>query len=237
MHFIDIQCTNIILSYLYVQSQTKWPTPTPFTSSPSKDDNEDSTTTTTTTTIATGSTGSPSNYGPTESPTLSPSTLEPTSIPTLDPTLSPTKQCYPIANKLKVQSITGEPIQMFELEVYSNDVNVALGKPASQSSNLKRIFGASNAVDGKGNTFSHTAAMDECSWFEVDLKESMPIDRVYIANRWCVDTSDPNGCLCRLSRVAVSLFDGDKWVDTTLIGDTCGELEWTHYYVYYECTF
>ena len=134
-----------------------------------------------------------------------------------------------MASKVKLQSITGMPIQMFELEVYSDGVNAALGKTARQSSNLKPKFGAPKAVDGNKNTFSHTK-MDACSWFEVDLGDSMPIESVKIANRYCIDSSDPSGCLCRLSHVAVSLFDGDNWVDTTLIGNTCGELEWIHPY-------
>ena len=119
--------------------------------------------------------------------------------------------CYPLASKVKLQSITGEPIAIFEIEVMSSGVNVAEGSTASQSSTFKNKpqFEASSAVDGDLSSFSHTDG-DSCSWFEVDFEASVPIESVKIMNRWCGDETDTQKCLCRLSRVAVSLFDGDE---------------------------
>lgn len=116
---------------------------------------------------------------------------------------------------------------MFEVEIYSAGVNVAEGKTAMQSSTLGTSV-ASNAVDGKNGTFSHTTNISEYSWWKVDLGESFPIDSLRVLNRWCSDPSDPNGCLCRLSHVVVSLFDEQgQWVATASMGDTCNKFEWT----------
>ncbi|KAL7484306.1 hypothetical protein ACHAWX_000195, partial [Stephanocyclus meneghinianus] len=151
--------------------------------------------------------------------------------PSKSPSKPPTSGCLPNASKIKLQSVTGSPIQMFEVEVFSSsDLNIAFNKVAIQSSDLNgnSNFAAAKAVDGNKRTFSHTA-MGSCSWWEVDLGGSFPISLVKILNRWCTDQSDPKGCLCRLSYVAVSLLD-DKgmWVDATLTGNLCKELEWIH---------
>jgi hypothetical protein len=137
--------------------------------------------------------------------------------------------CYPIVTEVRLNSLTGVQLQMFEVQVFSNGMNVAEGKPARQSSTFGNLK-ASRAVDGKGNTFSHTndARSGDYPWWEVNLSGSYPIELVKIINRWCGDPSDPNSCLCRLSYSALSLFDGDKWVMTEVVGDTCATLEWTY---------
>lgn len=147
-----------------------------------------------------------------------------------NPTPSP-GPCYPLASKIKLQSITGMPIAMFEIEVMSSGQNVALGKSATQSATFKNkpSMSASAAVDGDVSTFSHTE-VDSCSWFEVDLEASLHIESFKIVNRWCKDESDPNGCLCRMSGAAVSIFDGDQFIYTTLLGDMCAMKEWVHTY-------
>jgi len=65
-----------------------------------------------------------------------------------------------------LQSITSTVLQVFEVKVYSSGNDVAAGKAATQSSlhNDKITFAASKAVDGKENTFSHTASSDQASW-------------------------------------------------------------------------
>lgn len=123
---------------------------------------------------------------------------------------------------MKMQSITGDPIHVFEVEVYSSGKNVAKNKSATQSSTLK-TFSAALAVDGNPRTFSHTNDT-MCSWWEVDLGGLVPIESVKIMNRWCENPSDTKGCLCRLSHVTVSLFDNKKWISGAWIGDTCGNL-------------
>jgi surface protein len=163
-------------------------------------------------------------------------TLSPTKVVTTNPTPSPTYMpggppfsCYPNASEVRLNSLTGVQLQMIEVQVFSAGINVAEGKPARQSSTY-RNFKASRAVDGKGYTFSHTndTRGGDYPWWEVYLEASYPIELVKIINRWCGDESDPGGCLCRLSYSTLSLFDGEKWVVTKVLGDTCTTLEWTY---------
>lgn len=130
---------------------------------------------------------------------------------------------------------------------------MAQNKVASQSSTLKD-FDAILAVDGSLNTFSHTdGSSSNLAWWEVDLGERQDIQSVRIFNResyllinvalaiytinpnnscrltlnpgWCRDSSDPTGCLCRLSGSTLELFDDQGVVvSSQFIGDTCGEL-------------
>jgi hypothetical protein len=137
--------------------------------------------------------------------------------------------------KVKIQSNTGLPIQMFEVQVYSSkDENVALGKVVLQSATLNdnARFAPKNAIDGNNATFSHTKeVVNVFPWWEVDLGDSYDIESVKILNRWCTNASDPSRCLCRLSHATISLFDEEgKWVATTMIGEMCDELEWMHEY-------
>jgi hypothetical protein len=143
------------------------------------------------------------------------------------PTNSPSS-CFPKASKVKLQSLTGVPIQMFEVQVISTGLNVAIGKDATQSSDFKgkAMFAASKAVDDNKNSFSHTGRSECGIWWEVDLGDSFPIESIKILNRWCQAKEDPFGCLCKLSHTVISLLDDDgKWVDGALTGNTCGVLE------------
>jgi hypothetical protein len=133
--------------------------------------------------------------------------------------------------KVKLQqSETGRPIQIFELQVTSSssaDMNVAEGKIASQSSTFISpsgdSFDAVRAIDGKPNTFSHTAGAN--SWLEVDLEQVYSVDSVKILNRWCRKPSDPRGCLCRLSGAILALIDDSgEEISSITIRDTCGKL-------------
>eukprot|EP00804_Cyclotella_cryptica_P019493 CCRYP_006643-RF/>CCRYP_006643-RF protein AED:0.13 eAED:0.13 QI:170/0.76/0.85/1/0.61/0.71/14/191/939 len=168
---------------------------------------------------------------PTTQPTPQPSlrlTMKPTSAPSRKPiTGAPTSSPnLPIAKEVRLHSITGEQIQVFEVEVYSAGVNVAQGKIATQSSTLNS-FAASRAVDGIRNSFSHTND-NSFSWWKVDLGSAFSIESVNIVNRWCGNPSDKNGCLCRLSHTILSLFDENgKWVTSFSLDDTCGKLELT----------
>ena len=113
----------------------------------------------------------------------------------------------------------------------SNNQNIALGKSASQSSNFnnKKRFSASKAVDGQTNSFSHTSRNDECAWWMVDLGSSVEVESVKVHNRWCAEDSVSDRCLCRLSFAVVSLLnDRGKWVDATMMGNTCGIMVWEH---------
>jgi hypothetical protein len=120
---------------------------------------------------------------------------------------------------------------MFELQVISRGLNVAIGKDASQSSDFKgkAMFAASKAVDDNESSFSHTGRSGCGVWWEVDLGESYPVESIKILNRWCQAKEDPTGCLCKLSHAAISLLDDDgKWLDATLTGNTCDTLEVEH---------
>ena len=130
---------------------------------------------------------------------------------------------YPNAMKVKIESTTGEMLNMFEVQALSIDgVNVALNKAASQSTTLNTKF-ASLAIDGDETTFSHTATDDLNASWEVDLGSAHFLKLVEIKNRWCAEPSDPSGCLCRLSGTIMSLLDDqDLVVATKTLGDTCG---------------
>eukprot|EP00804_Cyclotella_cryptica_P000077 CCRYP_013734-RC/>CCRYP_013734-RC protein AED:0.05 eAED:0.05 QI:386/1/1/1/0.62/0.55/9/209/1800 len=157
--------------------------------------------------------------------TSSDTTPSPTSSPLKS--LSPVAVQLPRAREVKLHSITGNPIQVFEVEIYSSGVNIARGKTATQSSTLNSLV-ASNAVDGNSGTFSHTTNSSPYSWWQVDLGGTFPIESIKVLNRWCGNPSDPNGCLCRLSHTVLSLFDEHgQWVATASLGDTCNKLEWT----------
>ena len=124
------------------------------------------------------------------------------------------------ASKVKIQSTTGEPLTMREVRVFSNGVNVAIGKNATQSSDLDGTKVATKAVDDKWRTYSSTG--DGCSkWWEVDLGESFPIDKVLIVNLKC--SNDPE-CACKNSYATVSLLDANgEWVDVKVLGNSCSK--------------
>ena len=132
-----------------------------------------------------------------------------------------------IAKRVKVQSTTPNPIQMFELQVLESGTNVALQGSVRQSSafngNSAR-FGPENAIDNDVSTFSHTKN-EFGSWWEVDLRELVGIQSIRILNRYCgSDTSDPHNCLCRISNAEIYLYDDhNDTVATRVLGDTCGE--------------
>ncbi|KAL7516412.1 hypothetical protein ACHAWX_001432 [Stephanocyclus meneghinianus] len=151
------------------------------------------------------------------------------SIPTYPPTPSPTFSCYPNASKVRLLSITGRQLHLFEVEVFSAGVNVAKGKIATQSSTFGN-FHPARAVDGNANTFCHTNTTGrlDVPWWVVNLNASYPMELVKICNRWCGSESDVNGCLCCLSHSALSFFDGKTWVWTKVLGDTCKTLEWSY---------
>lgn len=141
----------------------------------------------------------------------------------LSPTMSPVfPLCYPHVRKIKLLSSTGQPIHLFELQVFSlENVNLALSGMASQSSTFKS-FSAKNAIDNNVNTFTHTN--DKRAWLEVDLKKRSTIHSVRIHNRWCKKESDPSHCLCRLSNVTLFLnSDNEKEITSFSIDNTCGK--------------
>jgi hypothetical protein len=86
---------------------------------------------------------------------------------------------------------------MFEHQVISTGLNVAIGKDASQLSDFKgkAMFVASKAVDDNKISFSHIGRSECGVWWEVDLGGLFPIESIKILNRWCQDKLDQQGCL------------------------------------------
>ena len=73
-------------------------------------------------------------------------------------------------------------------------------------------------------TFSQTDCDD--SWWMVDLNEVVQIQRISISNRWCVDSADPTGCLCRLSNATLLILDeNDTAIASEVLSTTCGVLQ------------
>lgn len=177
------------------------------------------------TTSTTSSTTSSSTT--TSSTTKPPATTSTTSSTSIATSTSSAGCSFPLGRKVKIVSLYGQPLNMFELQVLSpSGDNVSQGKLASQSSDLRSRFAASKAIDGKGRSFSHTGKNDALPWWQVDLGDILEIESIKIVNRWCQNSSDPKGCLCRLSRVAVSITDANgNWVASSLLGNTCNELE------------
>lgn len=113
---------------------------------------------------------------------------------------------------------------MFEFQAFTDSgEEVAQGKTATQSSTFKNNskFAASQAVDGDISTFSHT---DNAATWEVDLAQAYNISFISIKNRYCGDSSDQPGCLCRLSHATVQLLDSQRnIVKSASFDDTCGD--------------
>jgi hypothetical protein len=100
---------------------------------------------------------------------------------TTSTTTVPGNNTYPKAQVIKLNSITGNELNMLEFQVVSGGLNVAQGKTASQSSTYGNKY-ASNAVDGSTSTFSHTNDRG-FSWWMVDLGQPFDIESINIVNR------------------------------------------------------
>ena len=132
-------------------------------------------------------------------------------------------QPVPTATKVKVHSTTGAPLTIRELRIFSDSINVAIGKNATQSSDLDGTKDASKAVDGKWRTYSSTGDGEGCGikWLEVDLNEPVAIEKVLAVNRKC---SNDSSCGCQLSYAVVALLDSNgNWVASRITQDTCNK--------------
>jgi hypothetical protein len=143
--------------------------------------------------------------------------------------------CHPSnVRTIRLDSSTGEQIQMFGLQVFTDSgEEVATKKVATQSSTYANNpkYAASKATDGDSSTFSHTTDSN-ASW-EVDLGQDYNIDSVKIMNRWCKSKDDAPGCLCRLSNAKLNLLDEEGSVIKSLdTGNTCGKMELVYGFSY-----
>ncbi|KAL7479793.1 hypothetical protein ACHAW6_005513 [Cyclotella cf. meneghiniana] len=145
------------------------------------------------------------------------------------PPLSPRalqSTCLPKVQVIKLQSTTSQEIGIFEVSaIDSMGNNVATGGIATQSS-VRESYSASFAIDGDSSTYSRTAFGDGEAWWQVRLNSESELSRIFIQNRWCDNSSDPQSCLCQLSHA--SLLFLDKYgaeVYSEDLGDTCGQVE------------
>jgi putative membrane-bound dehydrogenase-like protein len=99
-------------------------------------------------------------------------------------------------------------LTLAEVEVFSNEKNIALSGKATQSSTLGSAV-ASRAVDGnkdpdfnKGGQTHTTNGGTLNPWWELDLQESVSIEKISIWNR--------RGFESRLDGFTLSLLDGDR---------------------------
>ncbi|KAL3817435.1 hypothetical protein ACHAXA_001442, partial [Cyclostephanos tholiformis] len=139
-----------------------------------------------------------------------------TNPPTLAPTtVAPTFDAA-LVWRVRVQLEGRNYLHLREVEVFDqNAVNMALNKPATQSSNTR--FDVQWAVDGSLDTFSHTdldtgkynlvAVIFPSAWWEVDLGEGNEVSRVTIYNRNDGDGSGFSLLSGRLSNSLVSLLN------------------------------
>eukprot|EP00956_Cyclotella_meneghiniana_P020396 scaffold35970_cov72-Cyclotella_meneghiniana.AAC.1 len=76
----------------------------------------------------------------------SPASGSTSDLPNFNLVLEAAPTCTHSAQKIKIQSTTGKPLSFREVLVYSGDVNIAIGKNATQSSeDLNEDSGASKA--------------------------------------------------------------------------------------------
>jgi hypothetical protein len=132
--------------------------------------------------------------------------------------------CSVNAQTIKLESTTGQVIQMFEVQVLSGRVNIAQDGKASQSS-THNMFSAEKAIDSDMSTFSHTYLDDLHAWWQLDLNRVRSLDRFIIFNRWCQSPKDEPSCLCRLLYAKLSFMDESGVVKTISLGDTCNSPE------------
>lgn len=120
------------------------------------------------------------------------------------------------ARYVRVELSGTNHLSLAEVEVFEGPLNLALGKPTTQSSTL---YGASaaRAVDGNNDgvwnngSVTHTG-YDARAWWQVDLGSAQYVDRVDIYNR-------TDCCADRLSNFAVlTSTDGVNWASTPFAG-------------------
>jgi hypothetical protein len=137
----------------------------------------------------------------------------------------------PTIKRVKLQqTTTGEPLQLFELQIFDpTDQNIARSGTASASSALD-TYTASKAIDGNMQTMYHSKSAQEgdpAPWLQIDLPASYEARKIVIHNRGCGGVNDQ--CLCRLSKANLLLYDGSGAVVSSIsTGDTCGKATLTY---------
>lgn len=94
----------------------------------------------------------------------------------------------PMSRYVRIRLPDKGTLTLAEVEIYSDDRNVARGGKASQK-NTSHGGDAKRAIDGNTNgsyssgTQTHTQENTSNPWWEVDLGEEFPIDRIVVFNR------------------------------------------------------
>ena len=149
-------------------------------------------------------------------------TQSPTKNPTTNAPTTTTSSCVDSFNKVIIQSTRDDYLQLYEVQVMSGGINVALNNPAIQSSTWL-AHAASRGVDGDNSTFFHTQnGVNE--WFMVDLNAAVSANSIDFVNKDCGANENTARCLCRLSNANVILLDAsNNTVSTIPLGNTCGK--------------
>ncbi|MGB3607523.1 HYR domain-containing protein [Psychroserpens sp.] len=144
-----------------------------------------------------------------------------TQLITVEDTINPNAICIGGTTTIQLDSSGNGSISTTDVDNGSNDNcgavdlsfvggtpdlsnNIALGKPASQSSNYDsgNSYPASFGVDGNTGNFTHTQSSNNIgSWWEVDLQADFEIGLIRIWNR-------SNCCQNRLNDYRITLYNG-----------------------------
>ncbi|HUY32359.1 MAG TPA: DUF1553 domain-containing protein [Pirellulales bacterium] len=134
--------------------------------------------------------------------------------------LTPPENQIPVARYVRIELPgSGKILSLAEVQAFHGGENVAPGGEASQSSTAfdgaakRAIDGNSNGRYFEANSTTHTAA-SENPWWEVDLKQVQPIDRIVVFNRTDPTTED------RLSNFRLLLLDALRepvWQQTVAV--------------------
>ncbi|MGC1471750.1 MAG: HYR domain-containing protein [Psychroserpens sp.] len=144
-----------------------------------------------------------------------------TQLITVEDTINPNAICIGGTTTIQLDSSGNGSISTTDVDNGSNDNcgavdlsfvggtpdlsnNIALGKPASQSSNYNsgNSYPASFGVDGNTGNFTHTQSSNNIgSWWEVDLQADFEIGLIRIWNR-------SNCCQNRLNDYRITLYNG-----------------------------
>ncbi len=85
----------------------------------------------------------------------------------------------------------------------AEDVNIAGGGTAVQSSTLSANYPAERAIDGNLGNFTHTLGTDDAAWWKVNLGKDFAIKRIVLHNR-------DSCCGSRLRDITVTILNADE---------------------------
>jgi hypothetical protein len=177
---------------------------------------------------------------PSSEPSPTPSnipSIQPSSLPSQSPSMIQTLSILSPASKVRIESTDDEPIQLYEVQVFSSGMNVVISGIVTQSSDYDDDYLAYNAIDDNTTTFSLTLGGSGAYW-ELELDQLYVIESVLVINTYTdsnvqllmdsnysgFDSLDVDDISCRLSNAAVTLLDeSGSVVASESMGDSCGQ--------------